>query len=103
VPLGLLPEADYSVGEFEMASRDVMMLYTDGLTEATNRDEEEFGEVRLKGSALSNRLKPLKEMARQIETDLDHFTSGEPYGDDRTLVLIRRCAPGAGRRPGESA
>ncbi|RLE26519.1 MAG: hypothetical protein DRJ65_05340 [Acidobacteria bacterium] len=103
VPLGLLPEADYSVGELEMASRDVMMLYTDGLTEATNRDEEEFGEVRLKGSALSNRLKPLKGMARQIEGDLDHFTSGEPYGDDRTLVLVRRRAQGVDRRPGESA
>lgn len=98
VPLGLLPEADYTVGEIEMASRDVMMIYTDGLTEASNRDEEEFGEARLKGSALSNRLKPLKEMARLIEGDLDHFTSGEPYGDDRTLVLVRRCAQAGGRR-----
>ncbi len=98
VPLGLLPEADYTVGEIEMASRDVMMIYTDGLTEASNRDEEEFGEARLKGSALSNRLKPLKEMARLIEGDLDLFTSGEPYGDDRTLVLVRRCTQAGGRR-----
>ncbi len=103
VPLGLLPEADYSVGELEMASRDVMMLYTDGLTEACNRKEEEFGDARLKGSALSNRLKPLNEMARLIEIDLDHFTAGVPYGDDRTFVLVRRGGQGAGRPPGGSA
>ncbi len=94
LPLGLLPEAEYSVGEFVMASRDVMMLYTDGLTEANNPDQEEFGEARLKGSALSHRLRPLKEMAGMIETDLDRFTSGEPYGDDRTLVLVRRRPQG---------
>ncbi len=96
VPLGLLPEAEYTVGEFEMSPRDVLMVYTDGLTEASNPDGEEFEEVRLKGSALTSRLKPLKEMARHIEEELDRFTAGEPYADDRTLVLLRRCAGVAG-------
>ncbi|MEN8163608.1 MAG: SpoIIE family protein phosphatase [Acidobacteriota bacterium] len=96
VPLGLLPTADYTVGELEMSPRDVMMLYTDGLTEASNSDGEEFEETRLKASALSNRLKPLKEMAGFIEDDLNRFTAGEPYADDRTMVLLRRSAGGAG-------
>ncbi|MCK5378613.1 MAG: SpoIIE family protein phosphatase, partial [Acidobacteria bacterium] len=103
VPLGLLPTAEYTVGELEMSPRDVLMVYTDGLTEATNRDEEEFGDARLKLSALSNRLKPLKEMAGLIEKDLDHFTAGETYGDDRTLVLVRRCAGVAARGSGGEA
>ncbi len=101
VPLGLLPEAEYTVSELEMSPRDVMMLYTDGLTEATNPDGEEFEEARLKGSALTSRLKPLKEMARDIEEDLDRFTAGEPYADDRTFVLVRRC-PGVAGCGGEA-
>lgn len=92
VPLGLLPAAEYTVGELEMSPRDVMMIYTDGLTEATNPDGEEFEEARLKASALMSRLKPLKEMAGNIEENLDRFTEGEPYADDRTFVLVRRCA-----------
>ncbi len=100
VPLGLLPAAEYTVGELEISPRDVMMLYTDGLTEAINSDGEEFEEARLKASALLNRLKPLKEMAGLIEEDLDRFTAGEPYADDRTLVLVRRSADGGGPRSG---
>lgn len=100
LPLGLLPTAEYTVGQMEMSPRDVMMLYTDGLTEATNPDGEEFEERRLKTSALSSRLKPLEEMARYIEKDLDVFTAGEAYADDRTLVLMRRSAVGAGPRTG---
>ena len=73
-----------------------MMLYTDGLTEASNADGQEFEETRLKESALSSRLKPLREMAACIEHDLDRFTAGEPYGDDRTLVLVRRSDVGSG-------
>lgn len=103
MPLGLLEAVDYTVGELDMSPRDVMMVYTDGLTEATNRDGEEFGDARLKRSALSNRLKPLEEMADLIENDLDRFTAGEPYGDDRTLVLVRRSASGAGHRSGGEA
>ncbi len=75
-----------------MGPRDVMMLYTDGLTEAADARDEEYGEARLKSSALSHRLRPLDEMARRIAEDLDRFTDGVPYGDDRTLVLLRRTA-----------
>lgn len=100
VPLGLLPAAEYTVGELQLSQRDVLMLYTDGLTEAANANDEEFGDERLKQSALSNRLKPLDTMAALIEKDLDEFTAGEPYGDDRTLVLIRRGSGGTDGRSG---
>lgn len=103
LPLGLLPTAEYTVGQVEMSPRDVMMLYTDGLTEATNPDGEEFEERRLKTSALTSRLKPLAKMAEAIEADLDEFTAGEPYGDDRTMVLLRRRAVGADPKGGDES
>jgi serine phosphatase RsbU (regulator of sigma subunit) len=96
VPLGLLEAAEYTVGDLQMMPRDVLMLYTDGLTEATNPDGEEFDDERLKRSALTNRLQPLTTMAEHIEEDLDHFTAGEPYADDRTYVLLRRSVGRSG-------
>ncbi len=92
VPLGLLPTAEYSVGEFFFDPRDTLLLYTDGLTEAADADGEEYGDVRLKSVALSNRLLPLDELASKIGEDLDAFVGEVPYGDDRTLVLIRKSA-----------
>ncbi|MCD4749534.1 MAG: SpoIIE family protein phosphatase [Thermoanaerobaculales bacterium] len=89
VPLGLLPVADYELGEVRLNSRDVLVLYTDGLTEAANPETEEYGEDRLRQAGLVNRLESLGDLARKIESDLDTFVQGVPYGDDRTLVLLR--------------
>lgn len=94
-PLGLMEDARYEVREVTLEPRDVFMLYTDGLTEAANPAGTEFGEARLKDSALANRLKPLKDMAGAIERDLDAFTAGESYADDRTVVFVRRMAAAA--------
>lgn len=91
VPLGLFPTAEYSVGEFFFDPRDTLLLYTDGLTEAVNSGGEEYGDVRLKSVALSNRLLPLDELASKIGEDLSAFVGEVPYGDDRTLVLIRKA------------
>lgn len=90
VPLGLLPTAEYELSELEISPRDVLMLYTDGLTEATNPTEEEYGENRLRSVALAHRLKALKELSRLMTEDLDAFAEGVPYADDRTVVMIRR-------------
>jgi serine phosphatase RsbU (regulator of sigma subunit) len=90
VPLGLLPTAEYEVGQVELAPRDVVMLYTDGLTEAMDRSSSEYGEDRLREVALARRLDPLETLARAIAGDIDRFVGDEPYADDRTLVLVRR-------------
>jgi len=102
VPLGLLRDADYEVGHVDLAPRDVVMLYTDGLTEAAARDGDYYGEERLRTIALQKRLEPLQDLAKALAADIDRFVAGEPYEDDRTLVLLRRQRP-SGRGDLESA
>jgi len=90
VPLGLLREAEYTIGDITLEPRDVLMLFTDGLTEAADATGEEFGDERLRTVALGNRLRPLKELAALVAKETDQFVGETPYGDDRTLVLVRR-------------
>ncbi len=91
VPLGLLPNASYQGGEVDMAPGDLVVLYTDGITEANNSAEVEYGGVRLETVCRSNRSAPLPELQAAVERDLDAFTRGVPYADDRTIVMLRRC------------
>ncbi len=66
------------------------MLYTDGLTEAENPAEEEYGEERLAELCAQHRGESLEDLAATISTDQDEFVQGVPYVDDRTVVMVRR-------------
>jgi len=92
VPLGLLPGARYAEGALTMDAGDTLLVYTDGITEALDPDDEEFGEGRLVEAAQRSRGLGLREMGAAIERELDAFTRGVPYHDDRTLVIVRRSA-----------
>lgn len=91
VPLGLLPNASYQGGEVDMAPGDLVVLYTDGITEANNAAGEEYGGHRLENICQRYRSTPLPELKAAVERDLDAFARGVPYADDRTIVLLRRC------------
>lgn len=90
MPVGLVEGARYSLGEIQMDAADTLVLYTDGITEAENPDEEQYGLERLVAVCHQHRAEPLTDLAKAIHRDLDHFTQGVPYADDRTLLMIRR-------------
>ncbi len=90
VPLGLLPDAKYRAEGATLEPGDSLMLYSDGITEATNPRGEEFGAKRLvEAFRRCHRLR-LRELARSLEAELEAFVEGTPFEDDRTLVLVRR-------------
>jgi len=89
-PLGLLPVGDYVTAEVALAAGDTVVLYTDGITEATNPEDEEFGEQRLEAVCVANRTLPPTELAAAVERELEAFAEGVPYADDRTVVIVRR-------------
>ena len=91
-PLGLLSAAHYSAGEVTLDGGDLLLLYTDGITEAANPDDEEFGLPRLIETALQHRGEALRDLAQRIEGDLERFVAGVPFVDDRTFVMVRRSA-----------
>lgn len=93
-PLGLLPQASYGSGEVSLGPGDLLVLYTDGITEANNAADEEYGGERLQTVCRTYRDAPLPALQAAIERDLDVFVGGVPYADDRTIVMLRRRSPG---------
>jgi len=90
LPLGLFPDADFSLAETSIDRGDTLVLYTDGITESTNRQGEQFGLDRLEELCLEHRRTEPSDIARALETTLMHFTGGVPPDDDRTLVIVKR-------------
>jgi sigma-B regulation protein RsbU (phosphoserine phosphatase) len=90
MPLGILPEGVFNAGEKTLEVGDTLILYTDGITEPENPEDEEFGEERLRDVCIKNRLKTVAEIMAAIEQELYEFARGVPFPDDRTLLLIRR-------------
>ncbi len=91
-PLGILPAARYDAGTTRLEEGDLVLLYTDGITEACNPDEEEYGEERLSEACRAYRTEPLPRLAQALEAHLEEFVGGVPFADDRTVVLVRRAA-----------
>jgi sigma-B regulation protein RsbU (phosphoserine phosphatase) len=90
MPVGLMEVGNYTEIAIDFQPGDTLVLYTDGITEAENPHEEEYGLERLIEACKQHRDKDLEEMSVAIYNDLDEFASGVPYADDRTLVLARR-------------
>ena len=90
MPLGILPTGVYGGEDVTLEKGDTVVLYTDGLTEAENPDEEEYGEERLAELCAEHRGESLDELAGTISSDQDAYVQGVPYVDDRTVVLVRR-------------
>ena len=88
--LGLPMTVTYERAFERIAPGDILVLYTDGITEATNPDGVSYGVERLAGVIARNRTRPLPEILERVFADVDAFRAGLPQEDDQTLVLIRR-------------
>jgi sigma-B regulation protein RsbU (phosphoserine phosphatase) len=89
-PLGAFPSIEYRESTALLESGDTLVLFTDGIIEAVNPRDEEFGIQRLGQIVASHRDMDLDALERRIETTLEEFVEGVPYADDRTLVLLRK-------------
>jgi serine phosphatase RsbU (regulator of sigma subunit)/pSer/pThr/pTyr-binding forkhead associated (FHA) protein len=91
-PIGLLPKSDYTAGTNNLDTGDLLVLYTDGVNEAENSEEDQYGIERLVTVCRDNLDRSLVELAAAIEEDLSLFAGDVPFADDRTTVLIRRLS-----------
>ena len=87
--LGLTPEAVYEHDSVRMESGDVLVLYTDGLTEAMDSLENEFGAERLKEVVRLDRDLSASQIAGAILEAVNTHSGGSPQGDDQTLVVVK--------------
>ncbi len=90
VPLGLLPNVTYELGETLLETGDNLVVYSDGYTEAENPNGVEFGQDRLAEACIENQnLKPA-DLAAAVDRALENYAAGQPFADDRTIVVVRR-------------
>jgi sigma-B regulation protein RsbU (phosphoserine phosphatase) len=88
--LGLLPSARYREGRCQVSLGDLVVLYSDGVTEAVGPEGEEFGEQRLISLVAENSGRPAGQIAEEVKKALSLWTAGRPATDDVTLVVARR-------------
>jgi sigma-B regulation protein RsbU (phosphoserine phosphatase) len=89
-PLGIIPTADYDLGETELKSGEVLIIYSDGVSEAANLQGEEFGVERLSEVVKQNLQRSASGIRDKIESAVSSFTQSAPAGDDITLVIVKR-------------
>jgi sigma-B regulation protein RsbU (phosphoserine phosphatase) len=90
LPLALFPGKPYGSSKLTLAPGDLLCLYTDGVTEANNPAGEEFGMPKLKAFVTAQVGKAPAEIETELARVLEEHAQGEPFADDRTLVMIRR-------------
>jgi len=95
LPLGIMSGFGYTLGKAQLHAGDVLVLYSDGVSEANNPTGEEFGIERLCEVIQRHLDKPANRMRDRIEDALSKFSDNTPAGDDITFVIVKRQAVGA--------
>ncbi|MBS1518215.1 MAG: serine/threonine-protein phosphatase [Bacteroidetes bacterium] len=88
--LGPAPYQKYYSDSINFKKDDILLLYTDGIVEATNGEFQFYGEERLKEIIIRNKDLTPKEICTKVIEDVNKFSSKGIYSDDRTLVAIKR-------------
>jgi sigma-B regulation protein RsbU (phosphoserine phosphatase) len=87
--VGLLPFAPYIEQAITLQSGDLLLLYTDGISEAMTHDDEEWGEQRMIQAASAVRNQEAGEVLRAMFDAADKFTAGAPQHDDMTMLILK--------------
>jgi len=87
-PLGLFPGAEFQTGEVTLEPGDLLVLYSDGITESTSRTGEEFGELRLQAAIEDHLDKTLADTQAAV-LEAVRAWAGDELEDDMTLLMVR--------------
>lgn len=96
MPLGLFPEADYEVQRITLNATDLLVCYTDGVTEAMDPEEEMFGEERLREVVEACASVDVADVIETVRQAVSEHTRDEPQYDDLTLLVLKLRARSAG-------
>jgi phosphoserine phosphatase RsbU/P len=90
LPVGLFARADYEEGRVVLQSGDLLLLYSDGVSEANNTAEEEFGMDRMVEVLRAHREERAAEIVEHMVRRIDEFAGVAPQFDDITLMALKR-------------
>jgi sigma-B regulation protein RsbU (phosphoserine phosphatase) len=93
VPLGLLADAEYGRIVIKPEPGDLVVLYTDGVSEATNESAEELGRDGLLDTARGLNPRSVESFGQGLTSALRHFRGAASASDDESIVVLQRRAP----------
>ncbi len=87
--VGLFPNQHFDRGHVRLEPGDIVVACTDGITEAMDRDGEEFGQERLVQLVAKERALPAAELVQSVLTEVDLFSRGGTHEDDRVILIMK--------------
>lgn len=88
--LGIMNDTKYKELEFNLEKDDILFVYSDGLTEACNENEEFYGDENLKRTLLDSRNLTCNEIGKKIMFSVDSFVGDAPLHDDLSMIILKR-------------
>jgi len=89
LPFGILPDAKYDSATVTLAPGDWLIIFTDGLVEAENARQEDYGEARLLTAIEAGKSVEPQEMLKRLMAEVDLFVGNTPQHDDVTCMLLK--------------
>jgi hypothetical protein len=89
LPFGILPETQYDAATVNLAPGDWLIIFTDGLVEAVNARDEEYGETRLLATLEAGKSLQPNDLLKRLMYELDVFVGNTPQHDDVTCMLLK--------------
>lgn len=90
LPLGMFENAEYKSETVNVESDDLLVFYSDGVTEAMNKKFEEYGENRFRECILKYVDNDVNDLKGKVIDDIQEFIGSEPQSDDLTLMVLKR-------------
>jgi serine phosphatase RsbU (regulator of sigma subunit) len=94
-PVGLVPEAEFATATLQLEPNDTLFLFSDGVTEAMDPDEQLYGVPRLVEVLEGKTDLPLDEIQKTVLESVENFARGARQADDLTMLVVRYRAAGA--------
>lgn len=88
LPLGLIEGGSYESYAVNCGIGDRFLLYTDGVTEAMSKDDEQYGEDRLESAANANAAACPEDLVKAVRSDVAAFARGAEQSDDITVLSL---------------
>lgn len=88
--LGVFEGFQYPTRTTQLGGHDGIVVYTDGVTEASNKANEFFEESRLEAYLTSHASRPVDDLVRNLHAEVERFEAGARRADDITVLALRR-------------
>ncbi len=88
-PIGLWPEMEFEGEEIACISDRLLMLYTDGLNEAENKQQDQYGEERIVEFLSANATASNQQIIERLQEDVEQFREGAEPSDDLTMLCLK--------------